>query len=122
MKKIFSLLHLCALGFLFATAQPLAFPEADGYGRFAVGGRGGDVYVVTSLEDQADDPAPGTLRHAIEQKGARTVVFAVFGVIQLKDDLRIKNDSITIAGQTSPGGICLRGATTRVDADQVIIR
>ena len=122
MKKTFPLFSLYALICFFATAQPLAFPEADGYGRFAVGGRGGDVYVVTSLEDQADDPAPGTLRHAIEQKGARTVVFAVSGVIQLKDDLRIKNDSITIAGQTSPGGICLRGATTRVDADQVIIR
>ena len=122
MKKTFSLLYLCTLSCFFATAQPLAFPEADGYGRFTVGGRGGEVYVVTSLEDRSDDPLPGTLRHAIEQKGARTVVFAVSGVIQLKDDLRIKKDSITIAGQTSPGGICLRGATTRVDANQVIIR
>ncbi|MCO6489649.1 MAG: hypothetical protein J5I98_14635 [Phaeodactylibacter sp.] len=122
MKKKFSLLCLSLLSYLFAAAQPLAFPEADGYGRFTVGGRGGKVYVVTSLEDRADEPAPGTLRHAIEQKGARTVVFAVSGVIDLKDDLRIKNDSITIAGQTSPGGICLRSATTRIDANQVIFR
>ncbi len=122
MNKIFFLLNVCMLSCLSAAAQPLAFPEADGYGRFTLGGRGGEVYVVTSLEDQADKPAPGTLRHAINQKGARTVVFAVSGLIQLQDDLRIKNDSITIAGQTSPGGICLRGATTRIDADQVIIR
>ncbi|MCB0583975.1 MAG: pectate lyase [Phaeodactylibacter sp.] len=122
MNKRFPLFLLLCLSIFSLWGQPLAFPEADGYGRFTVGGRGGKVFVVTSLEDQNDDPAPGTLRYAIEQKGARTVVFAVSGVIQLQEDLRIKRDSITIAGQTSPGGICLRGATTRIDADQVIIR
>ncbi len=103
-------------------ARTLAFPEADGYGRFAKGGRGGDVYVVTSLEDSRRDPAPGTLRHAVEAKGPRTVVFAVSGIINLDGDLNIRNGNITIAGQTSPGGIVLRGAATLVRADDVIIR
>lgn len=106
----------------YAAEPPLAFPEADGYGRFAKGGRGGIVYVITSLEDNPQNPAPGTLRHAVEQNTPRTIVFAVSGLITLKDDLRIRHNNITIAGQTSPNGICLRGATTFIDADEVIIR
>jgi hypothetical protein len=100
----------------------LAFPEADGYGRFTVGGRGGSVYIVTSLADDPENPAPGTLRHAVEQKGPRTIVFAVSGVISLGNTLTIRNDFITIAGQSSPGGICLRGGQLTVSANQVIIR
>lgn len=123
MIKKTTLLFLLSLHFcLSAIAQPLAFPEADGYGRFTVGGRGGKVYIVNSLEDQPDKPLPGTLRYAVKKKGARTIVFAVSGVIDLQAPLSIHNDSITIAGQTSPGGICLRGYTTRVEANQVIIR
>jgi hypothetical protein len=106
----------------FAQDNVLAFPEADGYGRFTVGGRGGIVYVVTSLEDDPVIPTPGTLRYAVEQEGSRTIVFAVSGVISLGTNLKIKNDNITIAGQSSPGGICVRGAQLSVDANQVIIR
>lgn len=106
-----------------SAADPiLSFPEADGYGRFTVGGRGGTIYVVTSLDDNPQNPSPGTLRHAVEQNEPRTIVFAVSGVIHLKDDLAIRHNNITIAGQTSPNGICLRGATTFIDADEVIIR
>lgn len=105
-----------------AQDNTLAFPEADGYGRFTTGGRGGTVYIVTSLEDDPSNPTPGTLRYAVEQKGPRTVVFAVSGIISLGNNLRIKNDNITLAGQTSPGGICIRGAQLSVDANQVIIR
>lgn len=97
-----------------------AFPGAEGAGKYTTGGAGGTVYTVTSL---ADDSSVGTLRHAIEQKGKRIVVFAVGGVIELTKQLVIKNDDITIAGQTAPGaGICLKDYTLRVNANNVIIR
>ena len=86
-------------------AEPIpAFPGAEGYGRFAEGGRGGDVYRVTSLEDGGD----GSLRDAITTKKPeipRTVVFEVGGTIRLKSPLRIENvKGLTLAGQTAPGG------------------
>ena len=86
----------------------LAFPGAEGYGRFARGGRGGRVIEVTNL----DDSGPGSLREAVEAEGPRTVVFRVGGTIKLNDKLVIHNPYITVAGQTAPGdGICIRGAT-----------
>lgn len=100
-------------------AQVLAFPGADGLGRYTVGGRGGQVLIVDSLKD---DASPGTLRWAIEQAGPRIVVFSVSGVIDLKKPLVISQGQLTLAGQSSPGGIVLKGAETRVEADQVIIR
>lgn len=86
----------------------LAFPGAEGYGRFARGGRGGRVIEVTNLEDSG----PGSLRAAVEADGPRTVVFRVGGTIQLKNKLIIRNPYITIAGQTAPGdGIAVAGYT-----------
>lgn len=104
-----------------ATPQ-LAFPEADGFGKYTVGGRGGQVFVVTSLDDNPKKPDPGTLRHALEQKGPRTVTFATSGIIELKAPLDIKEGFLTLAGQSSPGGIVIRGGPVKIKADQVIIR
>lgn len=88
----------------------LAFPGAEGYGKYAVGGRGGVVYHVTSLEDNPENPQPGTLRYGITKvKGPRTIVFDVAGIIDLKDRLVCSDPFITVAGQTAPGkGILMR--------------
>jgi hypothetical protein len=96
-----------------------AFPGAWGGGMYSFGGRGGKVYVVTSLEDAG----PGTFREACNAIGPRVVVFNVAGTIHLKNRVRIRAPYITIAGQTAPGdGVCIRGATVCVDTHDVVIR
>lgn len=98
-----------------------AFPGAEGHGRDVTGGRGGKVYHVTSLEDGGDGDQ-GTFRWAVRQSGARTIVFDVAGTIHLKKALKIEADNITIAGQTSPGGICIADQAFTIAANNVIIR
>jgi hypothetical protein len=96
-----------------------AFPGAEGAGRFSFGGRGGKVYVVTSLADSG----PGTFREACEAAGPRIVVFNVAGIIRLQRPLHIRAPYITIAGQSAPGdGVCVAGFTTHVDTHDVVIR
>ena len=99
---------------------PVAFEGAEGCGKYTVGGRGGKEYVVTSL---ADDGSEGTLRHAVEAEGPRTVTFAVSGDIHLTAPLNIRNPYLSILGETAPGeGITLRDHNVFITADQVIIR
>jgi len=101
-------------------AQQDAFPGAEGFGRYALGGRGGDVYHVTNLEDWGE----GTFRYGIETaSGPRTIVFDLSGTIHLTRGLTISKPYITIAGQTAPGnGITLAGHCLSTEADHIIVR
>ena len=96
----------------------LAFLGAEGYGKYAIGGRGGSVYHVTSL---ADDSVPGTFRYGVScVKGPRTIVFDVAGVITLTSRLTCSDKYVTIAGQTAPGnGIMFRSCPFGMASDGI---
>lgn len=128
-KRFLSIISIIlAASFLFALPaqaspppQIPAFPQADGAGKYTVGGRGGRVMEVTTLDD--GDNIPGSLRAAVEAAGPRIIVFKVAGNIALKKALKVTNPYITIAGQTAPGGgITLKDYSFNVQADQAIIR
>lgn len=113
-SKYLSLL-LFALCFGLSNAQRLAFPGAEGFGRFASGGRGGTVYHVTNL----NDAGAGSFRDAVSQTG-RTVVFDVAGVIRIKEKIAVAS-GITIAGQTSPGtGITVYGNSVSFSSNTIV--
>ena len=105
----------------FSETEPdraVAFPGADGAGKFATGGRGGEIYHVTNLNDSGT----GSLRDAVS-KGRRIVVFDVGGTINLKSDLSISGN-ISVMGQTAPGGagVTVRNGKLAMAGDNIIVR
>ncbi|MDD3322540.1 MAG: T9SS type A sorting domain-containing protein [Paludibacter sp.] len=125
LKYIISLIVLLAFSGL--KAQTPAFPTAEGYGRYATGGRGGQVVFVENLDDyiaynNLETPISGSFRWALTQYPGEplTVIFRVSGTIKLKpyivsgknqNDIRCSRANLTIAGQSAPGqGICIRNS------------
>jgi pectate lyase len=101
-----SILNLSLLSSSFALP---AFPGAEGFGTETPGGRGGRVIVVTTLASSGR----GSLAEALSASGPRIIVFAVSGVINGPlPDLGAENSFLTVAGQTSPGGITISGEGT----------
>ena len=108
------------ISFTTKSEQMLAFPGAEGFGRFTTGGRGGRVLEVTNLND---DNNPGSFRWAINQNYPRIIVFKISGTIMLQSDLNINYGNLTIAGQTAPGdGICIANHTVECKTSNVIVR
>jgi len=100
------------------TAQPIAFPSAEGFGKYTTGGRGGMVIKVTNLNDDG----PGSFRVAATKKVPRIIVFEVSGTIHLASKLTIAGNA-TIAGQSAPGdGICLADQSVGLGGDNIIVR
>ncbi len=98
-------------------SQQLSFPTAEGSGRFSTGGRGGEVYIVTNLNNSG----PGSIVDAVS-KGNRVIIFRVSGTIDLGGVILSPKSNTTIAGQTAPGeGICIKGRIY-INASNVIIR
>ncbi|KAB8277608.1 putative pectate lyase C [Aspergillus minisclerotigenes] len=109
---------ISCLSLLHFTSALVAFPGAEGFGANAVGGRQGEVYVVSNLNDSGE----GSLRDAVSQPG-RIVVFSVGGVIEITDRI-VVSKQVTILGQTAPGdGITVYGnGWSFSNADDAIVR
>ena len=96
----------------------IAFPGAEGYGKFTTGGRGGKVMIVSNLNDKG----PGSFREAASDKNPRIIVFSVSGTIHLQTKLNILGNC-TIAGQSAPGdGICIADGNVALAGNNIIVR
>jgi pectate lyase len=127
--SLISLLFFCGIFFACSgqkaaregsTADPIAiaFPGAEGFGKYTTGGRGGKVLIVSNL----NNAGAGSFREAVEASGKRIVVFAVSGTIHLESRLSIKGD-VTIAGHTAPGdGICIADQPVSLGGNNIILR
>lgn len=125
MKNGCSFIVMMLLSLVGLNAQTPAFPGAEGWGRYATGGRGGKVVRVTNLADNAstEQVVDGSLRWALQQSSPKTIVFDVSGNIILKQSMRTGKDNVTIAGQTAPGdGICISGYGFTINSNNFIIR
>ena len=117
MKKVLNSLYCVTLALIIQTAaaQLPAFPGAQGFGARATGGRGGEVYHVTNLQDSG----AGSFRDAVS-KPKRIVVFDVAGVIRIKAKIRAARD-LTVAGQTAPGeGVVIYGNGVAFDSNSIV--
>lgn len=126
--KTFFIVVIAALSFAQCSAQKtmtsndesiaIAFPGAEGYGKYATGGRGGKILIVTNLNDDGE----GSFRKAATMNEPRMIVFAVSGTIHLNSSVSIKANA-TIAGQTAPGdGICIADKSVQLGGDNIIVR
>ena len=130
MKPLLSLLlalPLCIPQSASAADQLLAFPGAEGYGKYVTGGRGGEVCYVTRLDDCSDNNlVPGTLRWALRHDNGgkpRTVLFNVSGTIYLTSKLKLQYPDVSILGQTAPGGgVTITGYNMYICRNNVIVR
>ena len=117
--KLFLVLFFTTLP---AFSQLPAFPGAEGFGAHANGGRGGDVYTVTNLNQDG----AGSLKYGVDNapSSGRTIVFGVSGYINIRNGrLRVIRDNVTIAGQTAPGdGIGLYDGTMRITGNNCVVR
>ncbi len=107
--------------------QQLAFPGAEGFGKYATGGRGGRVVEVTNLLDidRFGNSVEGSFRAAVNTSGDDpiTIVFKVSGVIELGGELKSSRSNMTIAGQTAPGdGICFKDNSIKLSGENLIVR
>jgi pectate lyase len=103
MKKSILFTFLSLIYSTLAFCQLVAFPGAEGFGAKAIGGRGGQVIYVTNLNDNG----PGSLAEALATQGPRYILFKVSGLINT--NLETVYGDYTLAGQTSPNGIIVRG-------------
>ena len=105
-----------------------ACQHIEGGGAAVTGGDGGTIYRVSRLDDAIDPntglPVAGTLRYAVNQTGARRIIFTVAGTIHLEKELRIKAGNLIIDGQSAPGdGICIADYPLVINgANNVIVR
>lgn len=144
-KTLILLICIFIFSFQYLKAQPVAFPGAEGYGKYVTGGRGtvidgrkifldAQVVEVTNLDDydEGEEPIAGSFRWALSMQDTlignttlkipTTIVFRVGGVINLKRDIHTSVKHLTIAGQTAPGdGICFRGATLNFSGSENLI-
>lgn len=96
----------------------IAFPGAEGFGKYTTGGRGGKTVIVANLNDDG----PGSFREAASFKFKRIIVFTISGTIHLNSKLNILGD-VTIAGQTAPGdGICFADHSVLIAGNNIIVR